>query len=65
MFGGLEGTLAQLAQATAELTQQAQAQAEKQQKSEDEAKKAADELKIALNSKLIRGLLRSNRMKIR
>ena len=57
MFGGLEGTLAQLAQATAELTQQAQAQAENQQQSVDEAKKAADELKIALSQEIDQGLV--------
>ena len=57
MFGGLEGTLAQLAQATAELTQQAQAQAENQKQSVDEAKKAADELKIALSQEIDQGLV--------
>ena len=57
MFGGLEGTLAQLAQATAELTQQAQAQAENQKQSVDEAKKAADELKIALRQEIDQGLV--------
>jgi len=57
MFGGLEGTLAQLAQATAELTQQAQAQAENQKQSVDEAKKAADELKIALRQEIGQGLV--------
>tara|TARA_Y100000589_G_scaffold317536_1_gene343763 strand:- start:361 stop:1494 length:1134 start_codon:yes stop_codon:yes gene_type:complete len=57
MFGGLEGTLAQLAQATAELTEQAQEQAEKQQKSEDDATKAADELKIALKQQIDQGLV--------
>ena len=57
MFGGLEGTLAQLAQATVELTQQAQAQAENQKQSVDEAKKAADELKIALRQEIGQGLV--------
>ena len=57
MFGGLEGTLAQLAQATAELTQQAQAQAENQKQSVDDAKKAADELKIALSQEIDQGLV--------
>ena len=57
MFGGLEGTLAQLAQATAELTEQAQEQAENQQKSEDNAVKAADELKIALRQQIDQGLV--------
>ncbi len=57
MFGGLEGTLAQLAQATAELTEQAQEQAENQQKSEDDATKAADELKIALKQQIDQGLV--------
>ena len=57
MFGGLEGALAQLAQATAELTEQAQDQAEKQQKSEDDATKAADELKIALKQQIDQGLV--------
>ena len=57
MFGGLEGTLAQLAQATAELTQQAQAQAENQKQSVDEAKKAADELKNALRQEIDQGLV--------
>ena len=57
MFGGLEGTLAQLAQATAELTEQAQEQAENQQKSEDDAIKAADELKIALRQQIDQGLV--------
>ena len=57
MFGGLEGTLAQLAQATAELTEQAQEQAENQQKSEDDAVKAADELKIALRQQIDQGLV--------
>ena len=57
MFGGLESTLAQLAQATAELTQQAQAQAENQKQSVDEAKKAADELKIALRQEIGQGLV--------
>ena len=57
MFGGLEGTLKQLAQATAELTEQAQEQAEKQQKSEDDATKAGDELKIALKQQIDQGLV--------
>lgn len=57
LFGGLEGTLAQLAQATAELTEQAQAQAENQKQSVDEAKKAADELKIALRQEIGQGLV--------
>ena len=57
LFGGLEGTLAQLAQATAELTQQAEAQAENQKQSVDEAKKAADELKIALRQEIGQGLV--------
>ena len=57
MFGGLEGTLAQLAQATAELTQRAQAQAENQKQSVDEAKMAADELKIALSQEIDQGLV--------
>ena len=57
MFGGLEGTLAQLAQATAELTEQAQEQAENQKKSTDEAVKAADELKIALKQQIDQGLV--------
>ena len=57
MFGGLEGTLKQLAKATAELTEQAQEQAEKQQKSEDDATKASDELKIALKQQIDQGLV--------
>ncbi len=57
MFGGLEGTLAQLAKATAELTEQAQKQSENQQKSKDEATKAADELKIALKQQIDQGLV--------
>ena len=57
MFGGLEGTLAQLAQATAELTEQAQEQAENQQKSKDDATKAADEIKIALKQQIDQGLV--------
>jgi len=57
MFGGLEGTLEQLAQATAELTQQAQQDAENQQRSEEEAKDAADELKIALSQEIDQGLV--------
>ena len=57
MFGGLENTLAQLAQATAELTEQAQEQAENQKKSEDDAIKAADELKIALKQQIDQGLV--------
>ena len=57
MFGGLEQTLAQLAQATAELRDQAQEQAENQQKSEDDAVKAADELKIALKQQIDQGLV--------
>ena len=57
LFGGLEGTLAQLAQATAELTQQAEAQAENQKQSVDEAEKAADELKIALRQEIGQGLV--------
>ena len=57
MFGGLEGTLEQLAQATAELTQQAQQDAENQQRSEEEAKEAADELKIALSQEIDQGLV--------
>ena len=57
LFGGLEGTLAQLAQATAELTEQAEAQAENQKQSVDEAKKAADELKIALRQEIDQGLV--------
>ena len=57
MFGGLEGTLEQLAKATAELTKQAEAQAENQQKSKDDATKAADELKIALKQQIDQGLV--------
>ena len=57
MFGGLENTLAQLAQATAELTEQAQEQADNQKKSEDDAIKAADELKIALKQQIDQGLV--------
>ena len=57
MFGGLEGTLEQLAKATAELTEQAQEQAENLQKSEDDATKAADELKIALKQQIDQGLV--------
>ena len=57
MFGGLEGTLAQLAKATAELTEQAQEQAENLQKSKDDATKAADELKIALKQQIDQGLV--------
>ena len=57
MFGGLEGTLAQLAKATAELTEQAQEQAEDLQKSKDDATKAADELKIALKQQIDQGLV--------
>jgi len=57
MFGGLEGTLEQLAKATAELTEQAQDQAENLQKSKDDATKAADELKIALKQQIDQGLV--------
>ena len=57
MFGGLEGTLEQLAKATAELTEQAQEQAENLQKSKDDATKAADELKIALKQQIDQGLV--------
>ena len=57
MFGGLEGTLEQLAKATAELTEQAQEQAENSQKSKDDATKAADELKIALKQQIDQGLV--------
>lgn len=57
MFGGLEGTLEQLAEATAELTEQAQEQAENSQKSKDDATKAADELKIALKQQIDQGLV--------
>ena len=57
MFGGLEGTLAQLAKATAELKEQAQDQAENLQKSKDDATKAADELKIALKQQIDQGLV--------
>jgi len=57
MFGGLEGTLEQLAKATAELTEQAQEQAENLQKSKDDATKAADELKIALKHQIDQGLV--------
>ena len=57
MFGGLEGTLEQLAKATAELTEQAQEQAENIEKSKDDATKAADELKIALKQQIDQGLV--------
>ena len=57
MFGGLEGTLEQLAKATAELTEQKQEQAENLQKSKDDATKAADELKIALKQQIDQGLV--------
>ena len=57
MFGGLEGTLEQLAKATAELTEQAQEQAENIQQSKDDATKAADELKIALKQQIDQGLV--------
>ena len=57
MFGGLEGTLEQLAKATAELTEQAQEQAENLKKSKDDATKAADELKIALKQQIDQGLV--------
>ena len=57
MFGGLEGTLEQLAKATAELSEQAQEQAENLEKSKDDATKAADELKIALKQQIDQGLV--------
>ena len=57
MFGGLEGTLEQLAEATAELTEKAQEQAENLQESKDDATKAADELKIALKQQIDQGLV--------
>ena len=57
MFGGLEGTLEQLAKATAELTEQTQEQVENLQKSKDDATKAADELKIALKQQIDQGLV--------
>ena len=57
MFGGLEGTLEQLAKATADLKEQAQEQAENLQKSKDDATKAADELKIALKQQIDQGLV--------
>ena len=57
MFGGLEGTLEQLAKATAELTEQAREQAENLQTSKDDATKAADELKIALKQQIDQGLV--------
>ena len=57
MFGGLEGTLAQLAEAAAEAQQQAEQDQEKKSEAIDKAILKEDELKVALKQEVDQGLV--------
>ena len=57
MFGGLEGTLAQLAEAAAEAQQQAEQDQEKKAEAIDKAILKEDELKVALKQEVDQGLV--------
>ena len=57
MFGGLEGTLAQLAEAAAEAQQQADQDQEKKAEAIDKAILKEDELKVALKQEVDQGLV--------
>jgi len=57
LFGGLEGTLQQLAKAASDAASQSAKQAESQAESEAKAELAEDELKVALRQEIDRGLV--------
>ena len=57
MFGGLEGTLAQLAEAAADAQQQAEKDQEKKAEAIDKAILKEDELKVALKQEVDQGLV--------
>ena len=57
LFGGLEGTLQQLAKAASEAADQSAKDAESQAKSEAKAELAEDELKVALRQEIDKGLV--------
>ena len=57
MFGGLEGTLAQLAEAAADAQQQAEQDQEKKAEAIDKAILKEDELKVALKQEVDQGLV--------
>ena len=57
MFGGLEGTLAQLAEAAADAQQQAEQDKEKKAEAIDKAILKEDELKVALKQEVDQGLV--------
>ena len=57
MFGGLEGTLAQLAEAAADAQQQAEQDQEKKAEAIDKAILKEDELKVALKQEIDQGLV--------
>jgi len=57
MFGGLEGTLAQLAEAANQAQQQAEADNQKQAEATEKAELTEDRLKIALREEVAEGLV--------
>ena len=63
LFGGLEGTLQQLAKAASEAADQSAKDAESQAESEAKAELAEDELKVALRQEIDKGLVAVERDK--
>ncbi len=57
MFGGLEGTLAQLAEAASQAQQQAEADEKKQAEAIEKAELTEDRLKVALREEVAEGLV--------
>jgi chemotaxis protein MotB len=57
LFGGLEGTLQQLAKAASDAAEQSAKDAESQAESEAQAELAEDELKVALRQEIDKGLV--------
>ena len=57
MFGGLEGTLAQLAEAASQAQQQAQQEEKKQAEATEKAELTEDRLKVALRQEVADGLV--------
>ena len=65
LFGGIEGQLAQLANAASEAAQSSQQQAEAKAESNKKAQVAEDELKVALKQEIGQGLSMLNGKKTR
>ena len=63
LFGGLEGTLQQLAKAASDAASQSAKEAESQAESEAKAELAEDELKVALRQEIDKGLVAVERDK--